>query len=125
MKLARVSNQMFQIALQKLISQPLPLRAAFKLRGVAAKVKEEYAKFEEVRRAALEKYGTKDEEGKLVLENNNVKLSPENLEAFAKELSDLGLTDIEVSSLKLSELGDKAELSADEVELLSDIVVDG
>jgi len=125
MKLARVTNPFFQSALSKLISQPLPLKVAFKLKGISAKVKEEFGKYEECRQAALQKYGNKGEDGKLDLKDNNAQFTPENLEAFAKELNELGLTDVEVPSLKMSELGDKVELSADELTLLEDLVVDG
>lgn len=125
MKLASLTNPFFQSALSKLIAQPLPLRAAFKLKGTATKVKEEFAKFEECRTAALNKYGTKDEAGKLVLKNDNVEFTAENLALFSKEFNELGTTELEVPSIKLSELGEKLELSADELLILGDIVVDG
>lgn len=125
MKLARIANPMFQMALNKLISQPLPLRAAFKLKGIAAKVRDEFAKFEEARKSGLEKYGTKDEEGNLLLKDDNAQLTPENMEAFGKELSELADTDVEIPTIRVSELGDKVEFSADELSLLDEIVIDG
>lgn len=125
MKLARLTNPLFQAALTKLIAQPIPLRAAFKLKGIAAKVREEFAKFEECRKAALDKYGSKDEEGKLLLINGeNVQFTAENLQLFAKEFEELSETELEIPSLKISELGEKVELSAEEVAVLVDVLAD-
>lgn len=124
MKLARLANPLFHQALNKLVAQPLPLRAAFKLKGITSRVNEEFRKYEELRHTALEKYGTKGEDGKLVLVDNNAQFTPENLDLFAKDLNDLGGTDVEVGFIKLDELGDKAELSADDCMVLDGLVVE-
>ena len=126
MKLARIVHPAFQQAFSKLNSKSLPLRAAFKLKNIASKVKEEHAKYEELRRAGLERFGTKDDNGKLLLDSNdNVQLSKENFEAFVKELNDLNSAEIVVDTIKLSELGDNVELSSEELSLLDDVIVDG
>lgn len=125
MKLARLTDARFHAALAKLSAQPVPLRVAFKLKGITAKVQEELKKFEECRQTALDKYGKKDADGKLVVKpDNSVDFEPEQLQAFAAELNDLGQTDLDVATVKLDELGAKAELSADEISLLSDIVLE-
>lgn len=125
MKLARLTDARFHAALAKLSAQPVPLRVAFKLKGVSAKVQEELKKFEECRQTALDKYGKKGEDGKLVTKaDNTVEFEPEQLQAFAAELNDLGQTDLDIPSVKLDELGPKAELSTDEVALLEGILVE-
>lgn len=125
MKLARLTDNRFHAALKKLSAQPLPLRVAFKLKGIAAKVDEELKKFEECRQSALDKYGSKDAEGKLVLKaDNTVEFMPEQLQAFAAELNDLGQTELDFPTVKFAELGEKAELSADEVTVLDGLLVE-
>jgi hypothetical protein len=124
MKLAQLTNPHFLAALQKLQAQPVGLKAAFKLKGILASVQENLIKFEEVRQGALQKYGNKDADGKLALEeNSSVKFSGDNLELFAKELSDLGAVDVEVTTISLGELGD-IKLSAEEVTLLDGLLVE-
>lgn len=125
MKLARLTDVRFQTALQKLSVQPVPLRVAFKLKGISTKVQEEIKKFEEVRVAALEKLGNKGEDGKVLTKpDGSVELSNENLQAFAKELNELSQTDLEMPTLKLDELGDKVQLTADDLMLLDGLVVE-
>lgn len=125
MKLARITNPLFQQALNKLAMQPLPLRVAFRLKGITAKVKEEFLKFEEARRAGLQKFGKKGEDGQLLLENDNVQFDQEGLEGFVKELGDLQAVEVEVGQIKLSELGDNVEMSVEELMHLEDLIVDG
>lgn len=125
MKLARLTDTRFHAALRKLATQPMPLRVAFKLKGIQAKVDEELKKFEECRTAALDKFGKKDAEGKLVLRPDNaVEFEPDQLQAFAAELNDLGRMDLEIASVKLDDLGPKCELTVDELTLLDDIIVE-
>lgn len=125
MKLARLTDSRLHAALRKLSAQPMPLRVAFKFKGIQAKIDEELKKFEACRQEALEKFGKKDEAGKLVTKvDNTVDFEPGQLQAFAVELNDLGQTDIEVASVSLAELGDKVELTTDEVALLDGILVE-
>lgn len=125
MKLARLTDARFHAALRKLSAQPVPLRVAFKLKGITAKIDEELKKFEACRQEALEKFGKKDESGKLVTKaDNSVEFEPGQLQAFASELNDLGQTDLEIPTVSLSELGDRAELTVDELILLDSIVVE-
>lgn len=125
MKLARLTDTRLHAALRKLSAAPLPLRVAFKLKGVQARIDEELKKFEECRQSALDKFGKKDENGKLVTKaDNSVEFEPEQLQAFAAELNDLGQTDVEIPSVKLDDLGAKLELSVDELLLLDGIVVE-
>ena len=125
MKLARLTDTRLHAALRKLSSAAVPLRVAFKLKGIQVRVDGELKKFEEVRQGALDKFGKKDAEGKLVTRpDGTVEFEEGQLQAFAAELNDLGQTDIDVSSVKVEELGDKVELSADELAFLDGILVE-
>lgn len=125
MKLARLTDSRFHAALMKLSTQPVPLRVAFKLKGISAKVQEELKKFEECRQSALEKYGKKDAEGKLALRpDNTVDFETDQLQLFAAELNELGQTDLDFPLVTLAELGDKAELTAEEVAVLDGLIVE-
>lgn len=125
MKLARLTDPRFHSALAKLSAQPVPLRVAFKLKGVSAKIQEESRKLEECRRVALDKFGKKDAEGELLTKpDGHVEFEPDQLKAFAAELNDLGQTDIELPTVKIDELGDKAVLTADDLALLDGIIVE-
>jgi hypothetical protein len=125
MKLARLTDSRFHQALRKLSSQPLPLRVAFRLKGIASKADIELKKFEECRQAALEKYGKHDDEGTLLTrEDGSVEFEAEQLSAFAAELNDLGQLDVDLGFVKMDELGDKVELTVEEISALDDLIVE-
>lgn len=125
MKIARLTDARFHQALRKLTAQTLPLRAAFKLKGIAATLDAELKKFEECRQAALEKFGKRGEDGNIVTrEDGSVEFDNEQLKAFAAELNDLGQEDINLESVKMEELGNKVELTADELFLLDGVIVE-
>lgn len=125
MKLARLTDGRFHSALRKLSAQPMPLRIAFKLKGVIAAVEVELKKFDQCRQEALDKFGKKDAEGKLVTkEDNSVEFEDGQLQAFASEMNDLGNADVEIPTVKLDDLGPKAELTVEELTLLDCIIVE-
>jgi hypothetical protein len=125
MKLARLTDARFHEALRKLSAQPMPLRVAFKLKGLKTRVDEELKKFEQCRQEALDKFGKKDADGKLVTRpDNTVEFEEGQLQAFAAELNDLGQTDVDLPSIKLDDLGSTAELTVDELTLLDSVVVE-
>jgi len=125
MKLAKLIDERLHHALTKLGSEPLPLKTAFRLKGITKIAREEYAKYEEVRKEALQRHGLKNEDGSLnVNEHNNVQFSAEGIKAFASELNDLTNMDIELPTLRIDELGDKIVLSVEELECLEGIIVE-
>lgn len=125
MKLARLIDERLHAALTKLSSEPLPLRTAFKLKGITKVAREEFAKYEEVRKEALQRHGQKNEDGSLkVNEHNNVMFDEGGIKAFAAELNELTLLDVEIGSIKIDELGDKIVLTAEDLEHLEGIIVE-
>ena len=125
MKLSTLIEPNFNTAVKKLISQDVPLSAAFKLKGIIKRCNEEIAKYEEVRKAALEKLGDRDEQGNLLpTENGSVKLSQGSMQKFAVELSALLSSEVDVGKLKISDLGDKVNLSMNDLLALGDLIAD-
>jgi hypothetical protein len=124
MKLAQITGENFQRALDKLYSQQLPIKTAFKLKGIIKVIREEYAKYEEVRNNALKKYGKKDDKGELVVDSKNkVQFENDSYEEFLKEFNELTSLDINIDQIKLSELGD-ASLSTQDLEILNGLIVE-
>lgn len=125
MILARIADGRFHEALNKLSVASLPLKTAFKLKGISKTVREEYAKYEEVRQAALTKHGLKKEDGSFETDaNDNVKFDDAGAIAFAKDMAELSNLEINIPSIKLSELGDSLSLTLAEVEQLDGIIVE-
>jgi hypothetical protein len=119
MKLSNLIDPRFKSALTKLNQQQLPLRVAFKLKGTIGRIDEEQKKYEDVRLAALNKYGKKNEDGTLSSDSNgNVALEGADAELFVKDLNDLLSLDIELPSFSVNELGDKVTMSSEELFLL-------
>jgi len=124
MKLAKIIDDRFHIALNKLSGEALPLKTAFKLKGIMKQVREEYLKYDEVRREALSRHGEKNEDGSLKLdERENVQFSEEGLMAFTSELSELTNMELNIPTVNLSELGDKITITIEDAELLDGIIV--
>lgn len=125
MKLARLVDERLHSALAKLSKEALPLKVAFKLKGIIKIVNEEYSKYEEVRKEALSKHGEKDADGNIKTNDlGNVELSKEGMVAFMLELSELAKLDIETPTIKLSELGDNIQITMMDVEMLEGIIVE-
>lgn len=125
MKLGTLIDNRFHEALNKLSQQSLPLKTVFKLKGISKAVRDEYAKYEEVRQEALKKHGLKNEDGSLKLnENNQVQFDSEGMKAFALEIQELAAIDVTLPSVKLSELGDSVNLTLTEVNLLDGVIVE-
>lgn len=126
MKLVRLTDARMHDALQRLSAAPIPLRTAFKLKGISAKVEEELRKFEQCRQEALMKFGKKDSNGNLVTKaDGSVEFEREQMQAFIKELNELGETEVSVPSISIHELGDKVDnFSANDLIMLDGILVE-
>lgn len=125
MKLARLVDERLHVSLQKLSGEPLPLKTAFKLKGIIKLAREEFNKYEEVRKEALQRHGKKKEDGSLeILENGNVSFTEGGMQAFVVELNELAVVEVEIPTLSIAELGDKVSLSADDLESLDGVIVE-
>lgn len=125
MKLVKITDDKFHVLMKKISNEPLPLKTAFKIKGIYKKIQEEYAKYDEVRQQALLNYGLKDSNGNIQLdEHNNVRFDDLGRAAFNKDMVDLLSTEINVENIKLSELGDNLKLSAIDLELLDGLLIE-
>jgi len=125
MKLGRIIDSRFHAALNKFAGEPLPLRVAFKLKGISKLAQNEFAKYEEVRHAALAKYATKNEDGSIkVDETSNAVFDNNGLQEFMRELAELSNIEVEVRPIKLSELGDNVKLTLAELDVLDGVIVE-
>ncbi|CAM6003912.1 unnamed protein product [Sphagnum balticum] len=125
MKLSKLVDPQFQAVLRKLAAQEIPLRTAFKLKGIIKTGNDELAKYDEVRGDALKRFGDKKEDGSLDIgANGTVQLSSDNKEQFVAELNALLASDINLGNVKLSELGDKVSLTTEELLNLEDLIVE-
>lgn len=125
MKLARMVDPEFQKALKKLNQSTLPLKVAFKLKGISKVVQEQIIHYEEVRMSALEKHGEKDPEGKVITkEDGNVALSSDGARAFLLEIQELVNMDVEVGTITVAELGDACNLTAEDLFQLDGLVTE-
>ena len=125
MKLARLIDERLHAALGKLSGESLPLKTLFKLKGIIKTAREEYSKYEEVRREALQRHGDKAEDGSLKTnEQNNVQFSEEGMKAFIAEINELANMEVELPTLTVAELGDKVQLTFEELESLEGIIVE-
>lgn len=125
MKLARLVDPNFHKALEKLGKQDLPAKVAFRLKGIAKRTREESQKYEEVRQELLQKHGKKDEGGALVLgDHHAVQFDEGKYMEFAKDLAELVNEEVEISTIKLSDLGDNITMTLEEIEHLDGLVVE-
>lgn len=125
MKLSRLIDPQFQETLRKLAATDIPLKTAFKLRGIIKRGNDELQKYDEVRSAALNRLGDKNEDGTLAAdEKGTVKLSGENLQEFTEQLTILINQDINIGTVSIGELGDKLSLTTNELLNLDDLIVE-
>lgn len=100
-KLADVMNSME--TLQKLAGQTFKGKTAFQIARILKKLDEEIKTFNDTRAALINKYGKRNENGELIVdENGNCSLKEDGLVDFNKELSELLNTVIEVNAEKLN-----------------------
>ena len=104
---------------KKLLTANLPIKLAYSLSKSVKKLEGEVKIVEEQRIALLKKYGTSPDE------KGNVTVLPENIEFFVKDFNGLleVEVDIDITPVKLSELGD-IKLSAVDLSNLEGIVVE-
>lgn len=124
-KLGQLINPAFQEALGNLAQEKLPATTSYKLKKSLKSLGEEIKTYNDVRTDLLNKFGDKQEDGSLsVDENNNVKFSGDNLKLFSDALTELLNTEVEFAQLKLLELGDKVNISANNLSMLDGVVVE-
>lgn len=123
MKLKDVVNPEFIKAINKIGTTNVPILTAYRVMTVSSKLEQERQKFDELRRALVNKYAPKDETGEIKKDDKGqYSVDPEQIESFLKEINELLEVDVETAKIKLSALGDKLEITALELQALGDLI---
>lgn len=88
--------------LRKLSQADFKAKTAWQIARLLKAAETEVQGFQEARDSLVNKYGEKNENGELVVdEKKNYKFEPENLEAFVAEFNDLVESEVEINANKL------------------------
>lgn len=105
------ANQIFT----KLINDTYTGRAAFTIARLVREVTKETESFEKARMEIIRRYGDKDENGELVLNEGNVHISEENIGKCNQELNDVLSAELEINAEPIDmQWLEKVELSLNE-----------
>ena len=87
-----------------LAEKPMPVSLAAKMVRLANDLNKENDLIEKQRRLILEKYGDKDEQGQLIINNGNVSFKENNnLQAAQNELNELANLEVEITDRNITE----------------------
>ena len=109
------ANQIFT----KLINDTYTGRAAFTIARLVREVTKETESFEKARMEIIRRYGDKDENGELILNEGNVHISEENISKCNQELNDVLSAELEINAEPIDmQWLEKVELSLNEALVL-------
>ena len=85
-------------ALKEINEKKMPARTAYQFARIIREVENELKNFQEARNKLIERFGKKDESGKLIEdEKGNIEIFPEKQEQFKKEADELMASKIHVN----------------------------
>jgi hypothetical protein len=125
MKTVDIVNPITTDTLNRLVKEPLPAKASFVISMNLKSIVEIAKLFDEKKQALVDKYATRDSEGKVVhpigadgkSDERLVTIAEEKKEAFQKELGDL--LDVEpelkITKMKPDDLGTEVKLTPNEM----------
>ena len=106
-----------------MLAANLPIKTAFKLKGVANKVADELDKYDKLRLEMITKYADKDEKGNIALEDNgHAKFSSDGLRKFIDNLNELGSVDVDIPAIHISELDGLDNFTGEDFVFLGDLI---
>lgn len=124
-KLGQIVSPPVGQALNKLANSDIPVLTAWRLKAIIERVDKEAATFEELRRKLVDKHSTKDADGNIVKDEKGAyKVPEEAIPAFTAEINELLTAEVDVPSIKISSLGDKATMKAAELAVLDGLIVE-
>lgn len=106
------------------MKQALPVKLAFKLRGIVKKIAEETDKYDTVRKDLIEKYGKKDENGKLLVAEDQVQFDQDGMKGFVSEINELLTVDVELATINIGDLSEAVSLSTEDLIVLEGLLVE-
>ena len=90
--------------IDELSEKPMKVALVAKLLRLSDELQKENQLIEKQRMEILEKYGKRDEDGQLIVdENNNVSFENDNIEKVQKELYDLSELEIDITDREITE----------------------
>lgn len=123
MKLVMVVSPKFSESLNKLVKAEIPIAAAYRLKTVVVKASEEQKKFEDMRKELIDKHAPKNKKGEIIKdENGSYSVSDKNKEEFFKEIQELLEVEVEFPKIKISDLGDKLQMSVQDLAALEGLL---
>ena len=121
MTLGHIARNSFQEAFKKLLKKNVPIKTAFKLKGIAKTINDELAKYNELKNALILEYAEKDEAGnpkeEVLGEERKVRLDVSRLKEFVTKLRELDSLEVEIQTIPVEELGENNLLPEDLLEL--------
>jgi len=126
MKLGSLVQQQFTDSFKTLMSMSgIPPKTAFAIRGIAKKIADEVAKYEELRKQYITEAAVKDANGKLIHEGTGIKMDPEKIAPMEQKFKELGDLDVKLSEVIYSDLGEAASRLTPENLFRLEFIVDG
>ena len=109
--------------MQRLANSPVKGRTAYNIGKIIKKIEQEVNLFYDTRTKIVNKYGVKDENGELIIENDNYKINPDLIEEFNLEVNNLleTVVVINVNPIKLEELAE-IEITPAQMILIEDFI---
>jgi hypothetical protein len=122
MKLGRLIDPRFKDVVRRLQVERIPLKGAYKLKGIVKFIDDELNKYDDLRKSALDKFGRKDDAGALVTdERGNVQFDEGNAAEFTTELQELTNLDVAIPKMSMADLGDKVNISVEELFFIEEL----
>lgn len=123
MKLSVIVSPRFSETLGKLAQAEIPVATAYRLKAVIALVAEEQKKFEDMRKSLIDKHAAKNKKGEIIKnEDGGYSVADKNKDEFFKEIQELLDVEVEVPKVKVSALGEKLQLSVQDLALLDGLL---
>lgn len=89
-------------ALKEWMDKEISFSLAYKMMVISSAIDKEYQFYITKMRSIIQKYALKDEQGELVVENNQIKVDPNYISAAEKELEELGEIEVTLPDIKIT-----------------------
>ena len=89
--------------ISQLSEKPMKVSLACKILRLADDLQKENNYIDKQRREIIEKYASKDENGNLIIENDNIRIENEALEEAQKELAELSSFEVDIPDRMITE----------------------
>jgi len=123
MKLAKIASQPFHASMKNLMkASQVPVKSMMATRCIAKVVASETEKYNEVYTAIAEEFGLRDEDNKLVLTGNSIKIQPDKIKEMDIKLKEVATIEVDIQEIRYSDLGPNPSINAEDLYQLEFIV---